>query len=347
MRAPSPYLYDQLAWLAKSQLPLPQGLAELAASVRQPGLARLMQQLSQATGAGITLAEAMRQMPETFPPLHVELVATGERTGTLADMLHEIAELAREEVSAVQRLREGLTYPALAILTALWLSLGILAKVVPKFARMFDEMLAGEPLPLLTNVIIEASSVVVHHLPFTLACLAVLTLAIFWSLFGGARALHHWLLLLHLLPGGYRLHRLLDCARLCAVLGLYTRNGTPLTDALDMAQPITDTPALRQCLVDWREALAAGGAPATIIGTDLRIDPMLALTFRHAPEADLPDALTRLAAVLRERVNILRQRLVALWVGTVIFLTCLFVGLTVLAMFQPLIKLIDSLGGGG
>lgn len=337
--------FEQLALLVRTGLPLPQSLHELAASMPSDRAAEQLRQLGQATAEGASLSTAMDQQATTFRPFQIALVEVGEQSGFLAATLRQIAEHAKQEQDLLQRLRQAIAYPAVTLYLALVITGSMCITVVPNFAQMFDEMMAGEPLPPLTVLVIAVSDLLIDTWPLPLVIALLIPLFLVWLLTGHGTAERFLRQLLHLLPGYAQLDYLNDYARLCGLLAIYLRHGLPLDDALTQVADTLHTHGLAKRVRRWQKKHAEGQTLSQAVIEDKRNDPLVVLALKNAPEDELPDALTELAEQFRLRSESYCGTFASMLSFTLIILTSLAIGGTVLAMFMPLIKLIDTLGG--
>src|SRR3546814_20300576 len=83
------------------------------------------------------------------------MVAAGEGSGALPDILERLADLLERQQQVRGKLVAALVYPAALALTALAVVIALMAFVVPKVVDQFDSM--GRELPALTKVVIGLS----------------------------------------------------------------------------------------------------------------------------------------------------------------------------------------------
>src|SRR3546814_2740495 len=100
----------------------------------------------------LRLSAAMARQGNASPPLYRAMVAAGEGSGALPDILERLADLLERQQQVRGKLVAALVYPAALALTALAVVIALMAFVVPKVVDQFDSM--GRELPALTKVVI-------------------------------------------------------------------------------------------------------------------------------------------------------------------------------------------------
>lgn len=206
---------------------------------------------------GFRLSDAMARQGKAFPPLYRAMVAAGESSGALPEILERLAGLLETELQVRGKLLTMLAYPAALAVVALAVVVALMTLVVPKVVEQFDSM--GRTLPWLTRAVIGASEAMLH---WGLPLLALLALAA-----AGARILlarpHLRLrvdaaLLRTPLLG--RLIRDTHAARMARTLAIMVGGGLPLMEGLRITAPTVRNRALRDATERMADAIREGGS---------------------------------------------------------------------------------------
>lgn len=339
--------YQQLALLLKSNLPLPESIRQLAANMGRKDFRQALDQLGSDTGDGVPLAEAMKQRTDYFQPFHVQLVETGERSGALPQMLFEIARFARANHHFITRLREALAYPLFTSYFAFLIFCLVTRFIVPGFETFYHEFDLFDNLPPLTMLVLNISHLVQAIWPALISLFIIFPVFGIWLLSSTLLANSVFHRLIGIIPGVRRIGLDTDQARFGALLGLYLEHGVPLETALELCAEVVETRSFRRRLTHWAEESRRGRDLAEVVAQDPKAEGLFSLTLKHSPEDDLPAEMRELSQVYEERADSRRAAVVAAWeAGLVIFMGC-SVGLVVMGMFLPLIRLIGRMGEGG
>lgn len=144
----------QLATLV-SAAPLEEALRTIGAQAEKRAVRRVLMATHALVLEGFRLSDAMARQGNAFPPLYRAMVAAGEGSGALPDILERLADLLEREQQVRGKLVTALVYPAALALTAIAVVIALMTFVVPKVVEQFDSM--GRELPLLTRVVIGIS----------------------------------------------------------------------------------------------------------------------------------------------------------------------------------------------
>lgn len=222
--------------------------------------------------AGLPLAGALARQPAVFPELYRALVAAGEETGRLAEVLERLADHLETSQLLQRRIGLALLYPALLTLVALAVTAGLLAYVVPQVVAVFEQ--SQQRLPWLTRALIQTSSLLrATGLPMLVIALVGLVL--------GRRALRHdhlrqrwhaWLLRLPVLG---RLLTIMETARFTRTLAILTDSGVPLLRALAAASNVLTLLPMRLAVEEIGSRVREGMSLAKAITATGRFPPVI------------------------------------------------------------------------
>jgi type IV pilus assembly protein PilC len=150
----------QLASLLRAGLPLAPSLELLAdapaSSGKAHGMSRIVGALARDIVAGVSFSQALRARADQFGPLYAQLVAVGEASGSLAQVLARIADDRERSAAQRAKVRAALTYPAAILVLAVAITAALLIWVVPTFKQIFDGF--GAALPAPTQMVLTLSA---------------------------------------------------------------------------------------------------------------------------------------------------------------------------------------------
>src|SRR6202011_4629595 len=136
---------EQLAHLLQAGMTLDEGLSILEKRLKQPRVQQMTHNLHQALVDGRSFSQALREMPRIFPPLFVNLVAAGEASGALPEILLRLVKHLMQTKNLRDRVQQALIYPAfLAVAGAALITLFI-TYMVPQLTGFMSQI--GGALP--------------------------------------------------------------------------------------------------------------------------------------------------------------------------------------------------------
>lgn len=145
----------QLATLVAAGMPLVEALKALGDQIDHARLKRVIAEVGDRVNEGSTMADAMREFPKVFPRLYVNMIASGEVTGSLDIVLERLADLLEAQAALRRKILSALTYPILMLCLCFGVIVLLLAYVVPEITKIFKDQ--GQTLPLPTQIVISLS----------------------------------------------------------------------------------------------------------------------------------------------------------------------------------------------
>lgn len=165
----------QLATLLAAGIPVEESLRGVGEQTEKEKVRRIIIGVRSKVLEGYALAQAMNEYPIAFPELYRATVGAGEQTGRLDKVLEKLADYTENQQSTRQKVHQALIYPSLMIVVSTAIIAFLLAFVVPKIIEVFAT--SGQSLPLLTNVLITASSLIKSYGLYGVVLLVIILLA--------------------------------------------------------------------------------------------------------------------------------------------------------------------------
>lgn len=222
--------------------------------------------------AGHSLARALQKYPRVFPELYVTLVAAGEQSGRLGEVMERLADYTESHQALRQKVGLAFIYPAIVTLVAGTVVLGLLTYVVPQVVSVFQN--TNQTLPWLTRALIGLSD-------FLRASGWLWLIAIAVAIWAARRALrlpptrlrfHRWLLRLPLVGA---LVRGVNSAQLASTLAILVGSGVPLLAALQAGAGVVNNLPMRQAVGEAARKVREGGSLSRALAAAKLFPPML------------------------------------------------------------------------
>jgi general secretion pathway protein F len=327
----------QLAGLMGSGLPVERALAALTEEAEDDRQRHLMAAIRAEVNAGSTLGRALAQYPQEFPSIDRAVIAAGEQSGHLSEVLNQLAgDLEDQQVLRAKLLSASL-YPAIVSLVALAIVIFLVTSVVPQVAGVF----AGtkQQLPGLTVAMLAISDFVRNWGWLMLGLLAVgggtLRLALRQTAFR-LRFDAAWLRL----PVIGRLARGYNSARFASTLAMLTAAGVPILKALQSAADTLSNQALRADALEALVRVREGAPLGTALAQNARFPGLLSMFARLGEQTgQLPVMLQRAAQQLSSEVQRRAMALATVLEPLLIVAMGGMVMLIVLAVLMPIMQL--------
>ncbi len=337
----------QLATLLQAGLPLVRALRTLERQAKgsQPAVFKVCGSLANSVEGGSTFSEALALHPRSFNKLYVSMIRAGEASGAMEVVLNRLAEFMEKSAKIAGKVKTAMVYPIAVLVIALGITAGLMIFIIPKFSKMFDDMLPGESLPAVTQFVINASNYMKDHALGLLIGLVVIIFVL--KLIGKTKygSLLYDYLAIKVPPfNGLVLKNV--SARFCRTLGTLMGSGVAVLQALQIVKDTAGNDYVAIYIQKVHEAVKQGEGMTRPLEESHVFPVMLCSMVEVGEETGaLPDMLNRIASVYEDEVDRAVEGLTSLIEPVMIVFLALIVGTIVIALFAPLVKMIDKLGG--
>ena len=337
----------QLSTLISAGLPLLRSLRTLSKQEKNVNLKKIMGILAESVEGGTTFSEALSQHPKAFNKLYVNMVKAGELGGVLEIVLTRLAEFAEKSQRIRGKVTSAMVYPLVVLTIAVVIVAFLMLFIVPKFEAIFQDMLGGRPLPTITQVIMDLSRFIQGNFILIGVALVVLVVGFRFALRlpGISTAVDRYKLKLPLFGD---LLTKTSVARFSRTLGTLVSSGVPILQALQITRDTAGNERVSEAIESIHDNVKEGESMVAPMEASQIFPPMVVSMVQVGEETgQLPDMLTKVADVFEEEVDVAVSGLTSLLEPVMIVLLALIVGTIVVALFLPLITIIQDLTAGG
>ncbi|MGV3757006.1 MAG: type II secretion system F family protein [Verrucomicrobiota bacterium] len=339
----------QLATLVDAGLPLLRGMRVLEKQERDRTLKRIINELAISIEGGSTFSESLAQHPKTFNRLYVNMVKAGELGGVLEVVLNRLAEFMEKAQKIKGKVIAAMFYPVAVMVVAVGILALLMIVVVPKFEAIFKDMLEGEALPAFTRFVLGISNTIKNNLLGTV--IGIFCFVVAFKLFAltkfGRRTIDR---LQMKVPGIGPVISKVAIARFTRTLGTLVSSGVPILQALTIVRETSGNVIVADAVNAIHESVKEGETitqPLEASG----VFPPIVISMVDVGEQTgaLPEMLMKIADNYDEEVDNAVSAMTSLLEPVMIVFLAVIVGSIVIALFMPLIVLMDKVGdtGGG
>ncbi|MDF0489530.1 type II secretion system inner membrane protein GspF [Sphingomonas sp. H39-1-10] len=331
----------QLATLNRVS-PLEEALRTITRQTEQDHVRDIVHAVHAGVVEGRRLADSMAREPKSFPPLYRAMVAAGERSGALPEILERLSALLERQAEINGRIVTALAYPCVLALVATAVVTALMMFVVPQVVEQFDTV--GQQLPLLTRIVIGVSHALVRWW-WLIALMIVLGGIGFWQGMkrpGIKYAFDSRLLRLPLLG---RLLRDLHAARMARTLATMVSSRLPLLDGLVLTSGTIHNARLRRATDEIVESIRGGGSLSAAMLRAGVFPPLLTYLVASGEAAgQLDEMLARAADYLEREFDRFTATALSLLEPLIIVVMGGVVATIVLSILLPILQL-NTLAG--
>lgn len=335
----------QFSVLQDAGLPVLRSLKILEGQMKPGVLKNALIDIVDDVESGSTLSEAFGKHPRCFDRLYVNMLRAGEAGGALEIILRRLAEFKEKAQSLARKVKGALVYPIVVVSVAVGILSFIMIFIIPKFEKIFLEF--KMKLPWLTEFLIAVSRWFVKYW----YVIPVIPIGI-WVTFKLIRLNRSGAYILDKiklsLPVAGQIAEKTIVARTMRTLGTLIASGVPILEALSIVRETCMNLVFEDMFQRVYESIREGETIANPMRETKLVDDMVVNMIDVGEETgDLDTMLNKVADVYDEEVDVLVASLISLLEPIMIVVLGFIVGTIVIALFLPLLELLDGLSGGG
>lgn len=262
----------QLATLVRAGVPLVDSISALTEQVEKEQLVRVLSAVRETLNEGTSFAKSLEMHPKVFPPLYVNMVAAGEASGTLENVLERLADFMEGQARLKGKVVSALAYPVLMMIIGSLLVGFLMVAVVPKVTSIFENL--GQTLPWNTQLLIFVSNTLGDYW-WLLITLAVIVSVSFQRWKNRPAGRMRWDVLQLRWPVFGRLNLLVAVARFTRTLSTLLSSGVPLLKAMEIGRNVLGNVRLESVVTDAIGSIREGESIAEPLKRSGAFPPMV------------------------------------------------------------------------
>jgi len=248
---------------------------------------------------GQTLSKSLREYPGIFSSVFVNMVETGEESGTLEKVLEYLDLQLEKEYELRKRVISAFVYPVVIVGITVLLTLGIVLFVMPKITGIFDSFDVVLPLP--TRILIGFSNVITGH-PLLSIVGTIVSILILIGLFKWKALRPFWNLIVLHIPVFGKLMRNVNLARFSRTMNSLLQAGVPINRSMQIAENATTNHIFKKAIHEAAEKVEKGGKLGeAFIGKEKLFPPLLTRMITIGEKSGSLETATDHLAILYER----------------------------------------------
>lgn len=345
-RVPSKQLNSftrQLATLINADVPIVRSLKILEGQMKPGLLKNNLGTIVEDIEEGSSLSDAMSKHKKAFSKIYVNTIKAGEIGGMLDQILERLADFLEKMDRLKKKIISSMTYPVSVIIIAGGIISGIMMFIIPNFVKMFEDMEIGGGLPMMTQIVVNLSNMMVKYwyllagIPFGLFLIRKFLVKIKKIKYIMDR-------LSFKIPIFGKIINKATMSGFSRTLATLSNAGVPILEALTNAKDATNNEVLIKAINDIYDSVREGGT----IGVPLRaakVTDEIVINMVEVGEetGELDKMLVKVSDNLDAEVDATVEAMTSLIEPLLIVFLGGAIGFIVIAMFMPMIKLMQSM----
>ena len=330
----------QFASILKAGVSVINALEMLSEQTENKRLKEAIERTQSSVEKGENLSDSMRENEE-FPSILVDMIKAGEASGSLENSLTRMAIQFEKDAKLKGVVKKAMMYPIVLI----FVMIVMLTFVIPSFMTMFEDL--DSELPVTTRMILAMSNSVKGY--WYVYLIVVIGIVVGVKLYGNTENGRHNLDKLKLkIPVFGLLQTKSACASFARTMSTLLQAGMPMIDALEISASTMKNVLYYDALEKVKSGVSLGLPLSNQLRTSGLFPPMVVHMVGIGEETgNVEEMLTNSAVYYEEEVEVQTQTLTSLMEPIIIVLMAFVVVLLILAIYQPMIQLYNTLGSQG
>ncbi len=327
----------QLSNLLDSGLTMLSGLSVLIEQSENPHLRHTIGLIRDDVKGGTTFSAALAKHPKVFSVLYVNMVASGEISGSMEDVLRRLSDFMEKDEESISKVRASMAYPALMVFVGFITIFVLLSFVAPRLTAIFIDL--GQALPLPTKILIAVSSFFARFW-VSIIIIIIIAITVFkrWLKTKDGKAVFDAIKLKVPLISSFI--RKVEIARFGRTLGTLIENGVPIIRALGVAAGTLGNTLIKQDMEVARKDIVEGASLSESIKKSKYFPAMVTNMIAVGEESGtLERSLFKIADAYDTEIDRTIKTIASLLEPGLILFMGMAVGFIVIAMLLPIFQL--------
>ena len=254
----------QLSVMIRAGISLPDALESIGMQSENDKFKAILMDIKNKIEAGHNFSQALNEYPNVFSPLYTNMVAAAEVSGSLGNMLNQLATYLADEAETRAQVKAAMVYPAIIAFIAISSTIFLLTFVLPKFIGIF----AGKEhlLPGPTKAIMAISAVLRGYWYYLVPATAAAIWGL-WVYINTPNGRNIWDMLKLKIPLMQSLCKSLYISRGLHTMGVLINAGVPILDTIAITAEISGNVHYNRIWMKVHESVRQGKKIATTLST--------------------------------------------------------------------------------
>ncbi|MDR0742709.1 MAG: type II secretion system F family protein [Puniceicoccales bacterium] len=330
--------FEQLAMLLTAGLPIEQCLSTLTVGLKRGSAGySIIHSLREKISAGMSLSEGMMCCRQFFSDTEIKTVKAAEKIGCPGIALGEMSEVGKKISSIGKKVKMALIYPMIVLIVAGIALILLMTIVIPKFEMIFTSQGPnGRSFPRLTQWVVNFCNFIGNHWGM-IVIFAIATIVVF-------KIYLHKGSFKNQLPIFGKLFLAMDLNTFFRTIGMLMSFGVPLQEALQLSIGIINNSKCKEAFEKVLIKITQGETLSdSFRGNKFLTTTDNGLILAGERSRGLAKTFTKISEIYDRKIEQQLTFLTILIEPVIIIFLAIVVGIIVIAMFLPMISLMQNM----
>ncbi|MCE9583917.1 MAG: type II secretion system inner membrane protein GspF [Planctomycetes bacterium] len=327
----------QLSTLLGAGTPLNDAMKAIIEQSSNNKIQAVMRDIRERISQGTTFADALANHPAYFGDLYVNMVRSGEASGSLDKILTRLADYMHAQNRLAGKVMAALTYPLVMCVVGVGVVTFLLGFVVPRILDVLEKQKIAMPLP--TVILVGITGILRHYWPVMIVLLAAAWVC--FKLYTGSKnGRRTWDGFILRMPPLGELFRKAAISRFASTLATLLESGLPVMDALSITEKVMGNVVLAEVVAKVRGKVMEGSDISAPLKASKLFPPTVCYMVAIGEESgQLEQMLRKVAQSYDEEIELTTQKVTSLIEPIMIVIMAVVVGFIVMSVLLPILDL--------
>ncbi len=339
-------IVKQLSTMISAGIPLIQAIDILVQQAEKESTKEKIQNIYKSIESGISLSEAFEKEEGIFSEVQINLIAAGEKSGNLNEMLGKVAEDMDKSKNLRGKIVGAMIYPVIIFVVMIAVLIIMITFMVPQLEQLY-ESLGQTELPLVTRILVSIGGIFTNTLGIIFVPIFLLSSILGYKYFvstkGGRRAVDKFKLKIPIFGNLITKIELVEFTR---ILSMLLKSGIPIIDAVDIVSRAMGNVLFVNTVYNSKQGLIKGDALSIALVKNNKdgVFPLILLKILSTGEeaGKLDKVLDDMSKYYEAEVEQITSNLTKLMEPLILVIAGVMVAFLAIAIYFPLYQIMQS-----
>ena len=333
-------LCRQFYFTLSAGIPMIRAISMIKDQIQHKKLKSILGNVFEEVQKGSSLSEVFHKHKE-IPFMLTAMIEVGEATGSIDQVMEEMADYYDKQHRQRKKIDAALTYPKFLLIFAICIVMGLISFVVPTFVETI--LSAGQELPLPTRMVIAISDFITSNV--LLIILVVIGLILVKKLFIDTNYKIQYRIDKFMVTDKYlgKITQQIFTARFARTFAMLVKSGMGVIESLAIAGNAVDNRFIKKSVDEAAKSVSTGARIGETLEIKNIFPPMLTQMMKVGEDAGKLDGILMKTAEYYEiEAEFALQKLTALIEPIMIVFLAIIVGFVVISIAMPMFQVMGA-----
>ena len=333
-------LCRQFYFTLSAGIPMIRAISMIKDQIQHKKLKSILGNVFEEVQKGSSLSEVFHKHKE-IPFMLTAMIEVGEATGSIDQVMEEMADYYDKQHRQRKKIDAALTYPKFLLIFAICIVMGLVSFVVPTFVETI--LSAGQELPLPTKMVIAISNFITSNILQII--LVVIGLILVKKLFIDTNYKIQYRIDKFMVTDKYlgKITQQIFTARFARTFAMLVKSGMGVIESLAIAGNAVDNRFIKKSVDEAAKSVSTGARIGETLEIKNIFPPMLTQMMKVGEDAgNLDGILMKTAEYYEIEAEFALQKLTALIEPIMIVFLAIIVGFVVISIAMPMFQVMGA-----